>query len=350
MKLPFIAKLIFNRYFFEKIGVLFLLGVVLYTLQAFFLIILFTFLFAFLFQDLSKFLRNKFTYLIQNTKGTIWSPILERINTLPIMICRVYVVFICIVSVVIYGLVPQLLNEIRGLVKITPQITNQIQFAIGTIQSQINFDLGFQDTLSNLIAKWNIEEYLKNIYENLKSAGIFIAQITIALVLSFVFLLERPKIEKYVSRIKNGNFSFLHDQFSMIFEKIGKGFGLIFKAQAIIAFVNALLTTAWLLIISFIHGGQVFPFIATLAVIVFIFGFIPVLGFFVSSIPILLIGFNYGWMQVVAAIVVMIAVVHAIEAYFLNPKIVSSYMEFPVFITFIILLLSEHFLFENSNI
>ena len=49
-------------------------------------------------------------------------------------------------------------------------------------------------------------------------------------------------------------------------------------------------------------------------------------------------------MQVVAAIVVMIAVVHAIEAYFLNPKIVSSYMEFPVFITFIILLLSEHFL------
>ncbi len=38
----------------------------------------------------------------------------------------------------------------------------------------------------------------------------------------------------------------------------------------------------------------------------------------------------------------MIAVVHAIEAYYLNPKIVSSYMNFPVFITFIILLISEH--------
>lgn len=45
-----------------------------------------------------------------------------------------------------------------------------------------------------------------------------------------------------------------------------------------------------------------------------------------------------------AAIAVMIAFVHAVEAYYLNPKIVSSYMEFPVFITFLILLVSEHFM------
>jgi predicted PurR-regulated permease PerM len=40
----------------------------------------------------------------------------------------------------------------------------------------------------------------------------------------------------------------------------------------------------------------------------------------------------------------MIALVHAIEAYYLNPRIVSSYMHIPVFVTFIILLVSEHFL------
>ncbi len=38
----------------------------------------------------------------------------------------------------------------------------------------------------------------------------------------------------------------------------------------------------------------------------------------------------------------MIALVHAIEAYYLNPKIVSSYVHFPVFVTFLILLVSEH--------
>lgn len=39
----------------------------------------------------------------------------------------------------------------------------------------------------------------------------------------------------------------------------------------------------------------------------------------------------------------MIAIVHAIEAYYLNPRIVSSYVHIPVFITFLILLVSEHF-------
>ena len=31
-----------------------------------------------------------------------------------------------------------------------------------------------------------------------------------------------------------------------------------------------------------------------------------------------------------------------VEAYYLNPKIVSSYVHFPVFITFLILIISEH--------
>lgn len=39
----------------------------------------------------------------------------------------------------------------------------------------------------------------------------------------------------------------------------------------------------------------------------------------------------------------MISIVHAVEAYYLNPKIVSGYIHFPVFITFLILLVSEHF-------
>lgn len=38
----------------------------------------------------------------------------------------------------------------------------------------------------------------------------------------------------------------------------------------------------------------------------------------------------------------MIILVHALEAYILNPKIVSSYVHFPVFITFLVLIISEH--------
>lgn len=92
-----------------------------------------------------------------------------------------------------------------------------------------------------------------------------------------------------------------------------------------------------------------FPFIFTLSLIVFICGFIPVFGTFLSGIPIIIIGYGYGTghgdsMNIVAACVLMIAIVHIIEAYYLNPKIVSSYVHFPIFITFLILLVSEHLL------
>ena len=47
-------------------------------------------------------------------------------------------------------------------------------------------------------------------------------------------------------------------------------------------------------------------------------------------------------MPIVIAIIVMISVIHAIEAYIRHPKIVSSYIHFPVFITFLTLLVGEH--------
>jgi hypothetical protein len=51
-----------------------------------------------------------------------------------------------------------------------------------------------------------------------------------------------------------------------------------------------------------------------------------------------------GWVNAVIAVVLLVAIVHAVEAYYLNPKIVSSFIEVPVSLTFIILLVSEHFM------
>lgn len=63
-----------------------------------------------------------------------------------------------------------------------------------------------------------------------------------------------------------------------------------------------------------------------------------------SGIPIIIIAYGYGGLSYVLAVMVMITLIHAMEAYYLNPKIVSSYVHFPIFVTFLILTLSEHFL------
>jgi predicted PurR-regulated permease PerM len=70
------------------------------------------------------------------------------------------------------------------------------------------------------------------------------------LILSFVFLLDRKKLKKYLSTIKKSNFSFLYNEYKVIFDKIIRSFGIILKAQSLIALANAILTIIGLFIIG----------------------------------------------------------------------------------------------------
>lgn len=266
-----------------------------------------------------------------------------KANKLPVIVTTVYLVFVAAVVFLFSNLVPQVLEESKSIVGEIPGIVSEVEKNIAWIESSMKTDLGLKSAISSYFDKASMEKTAKDVFENLRNAGIVLGKILIALVLSYVFIIDRNKIAGYLETVKRGNFAFLYEEYAVILAKIGKGFGLIFKAQAFIALVNALLTTLGLLLISAVHGGDVFPYVSTLGVMVFIMGFVPVLGFILSTIPILIVGYNYGGQPVILLLLLMIAIVHAVEAYYLNPKIVSTYMEFPVFITFLILLVSEHF-------
>jgi HAE1 family hydrophobic/amphiphilic exporter-1 len=60
------------------------------------------------------------------------------------------------------------------------------------------------------------------------------------------------------------------------------------------------------------------------------------------SIPLSIIAFKIGGIVKVIEVLVMIAVLHALESYVLNPKLMSMKTKLPVFLTFIILLIGEH--------
>ena len=64
--------------------------------------------------------------------------------------------------------------------------------------------------------------------------------------------------------------------------------------------------------------------IAFLSVIVFLCSFIPVVGVFVSSVPICLIALNVGGISLVLMSIAMITVIHMIEGYILNPLIYGA--------------------------
>jgi predicted PurR-regulated permease PerM len=71
----------------------------------------------------------------------------------------------------------------------------------------------------------------------------------LSIILSFVFLIDRFKLKKYLLKVKKSSFNFLYKEYKTILEKIVKSFGLIFKAQAMIALANSILTIIGLIVI-----------------------------------------------------------------------------------------------------
>ncbi len=107
--------------------------------------------------------------------------------------------------------------------------------------------------LSQVLSSQNLENIGQKAFEYIKNAGIFFTKFLIALILSYIFIIDRLRVEKFLSQIRNGNFRFLYEEWSIIAKKMGAGFGIIFKAQSIIAVVNAVMTSIGLIIISLIQ-------------------------------------------------------------------------------------------------
>jgi predicted PurR-regulated permease PerM len=339
-----LIPLIFSELFFQKVlafGLLFLVG---YILSDFLLLFFITFLFAYLFLELGTWLTGVIHAWGIHKKRNKTAELALRYNNTNIVVTLLYIIFIAVIGFLFANIIPQMITEIGQFIKWAPQIASQIQGFTDRAQESLSIDLGVDQIVGDIMNASNLESVWQTMLGYLRNTGIILTKFLIGLILSYVFVIERHPIGRFLQRMKSGNFAFFYTEYAIIASKVRDGFGVILKAQSLIALVNACLTTIGLLVISLAHGGTVFPFISTLSLIVLVFGFIPVFGTFISGVPILLIAYGYGWVVSALLVIAMIAIVHAIEAYFLNPRIVSSYIKIPVFVTFLILLVSEHFL------
>ena len=118
----------------------------------------------------------------------------------------------------------------------------------------------------------------------------------------------------------------------------GRLIGRAFQAQAVIAFFNTVLTFLLIRILGI--DNPLF-----LCVIVFFCSFIPVLGVVLSSIPIAIIAIAQPdggvWLAFLA--VVGILLIHLVEAWILNPKILGDMLHLHPVLVLAILAIGEHF-------
>lgn len=157
----------------------------------------------------------------------------------------------------------------------------------------------------------------------------------LALLFSFLILIDIKRIKRGIGQLRNSRAGDFYEEAAQPIVRFGVLVGRTIEAQASIALINTVLTLFGLLLLGI-------PLVAMLSVIVFACSFIPVLGVFISTTPIVLVALNAGGPMLSLAAIGMIIVIHAIEAYLLNPMIYGRHMKLNPVLTLIILYVAYH--------
>lgn len=292
------------------------------------LLILFTFLYAMKSMLNLMLLTFVFTYLIDNVSRLLIKKLHGKIRiNYKLMIITVSLVVTAMLFIIIIDFLPLVIDQFRQVVKQINELyhTSQDNQAIELIKEKL-------DQIYGTIFSTEGINYIILSISNISKLGI---NILIALILSIFFLLEKDKILEFTHKFKQSKIAGICSELEFFWGKFTSSFGKVIEAQITIATVNGILSTIGLWIIGF-------PHLLGFGMMVLLLGLIPVAGVIISLIPLSIVAFNIGGLAYIAYVLIMIALLHAFEAYILNPKLMSSKTKLPIFYTLSILIVSEH--------
>ena len=158
----------------------------------------------------------------------------------------------------------------------------------------------------------------------------------LAIIFSFILVLDWKKISAAIQTLEQSRIRTFYLDAAPHLVAFANILGRAFQAQVFISLCNTTLTAAGLWFLGI-------PNIALLSIVVFFCGFIPILGTFLSSIPIMIFALEAGGLPLAFKLAILVALVHAIEAYGLNPKITGNILHIHPILVLILLLLGERF-------
>jgi len=359
----------FNRFYRENRRILIwvILGVLLWLLRSFFSLIFLTFVFAFIAAPLADFLSRR-----------LRMP--RRLS-----ICVTFTVFVAVLASVFTFIVPQVAREAMNLVGNLPKTEERLLELRRTVVARYPT---IEPVLMNYLRSSIPEELLSEMAASLEKENasppaasptgesfpgerqilraaredeavihLFLslqiqkltnaapgmiramwgasATVLLALLFSFLISLDLVRLGEEVRNLRNSRLRHFYEETAMPVVRFGYIVGRTIQAQAMIAIVNTILTLIGLILLGI-------PSLTVLSMIVFLCSFIPVLGVFISTIPIVLVAINSGGLYAAILVVLMVVVVHAVEAYVLNPMIYGRHLKInPVFVL-IILFIGHH--------
>lgn len=294
----------------KRFAILALLCFILYELRSMLNIMLLTFVITYLMDRLNSFLTRQLNKAFFIHKKVV--------------LAAIYLALVGIVVILIYKLFPIVVEQIRQLIRLIKDIRH------------LPPDNDLAQYAAMLFKSANLEGYAWQGFDFVLKISNWGFNFFLALILSLFFLLEKEKVIEFTSRFKSSKLSWFFNEVEYFGKKFTHTFGKVIEIQFLIAAINSALSTIALWFMGF---HQIFG----LGLMIFVLGLIPIAGVIISLIPLCIIGYSIGGLTTVLSVLAMIAVLHCLEAYVLNPKLMSAKIHLPIFYTFIILTLSEHF-------
>ena len=216
------------------------------------------------------------------------------------LVVVIYLVLVSfILSMLLLGL-PKILSEARAFTDSLPKTLALIDKILGdfgaanpTLQSSID-RLQEVLTLDAFLSKgWSMAR------QGLEKAWHFTTLLIMGLLFSFLIMMDLPNLILKVRALRYTKAAPVYEAMASSVALFAQVVGENFRAQILISLINACLTTVGLAVIG--TGST-----ALLALVVFFCGLIPVLGVFMSSVPIMLVALNTGGLAMITKAVLLI--------------------------------------------
>lgn len=231
-----------------------------------------------------------------------------------------------------------------GITQYLPVLIKEITHLVNAVAKfyQVNnqTDSEFMSMIYQFLKEYNLMGKLQTgmltIMSYVTSFGKGLMIFAFAFLMSFFFTIDRKETNRFSNLFLESDLAWFFEDIHYLAKKFVRSFGVVIETQFIIALVNTGLTV---LVLSALK----FPELFSLGVMIFVLSLIPVAGVLISCIPLTVIAYSVGGLKDVLIILSMILLIHALESYVLNPRLMSQKTKVPIFYTFIILFLGEHF-------
>ncbi|KZE81173.1 hypothetical protein AV654_01370 [Paenibacillus elgii] len=304
-------KTMFTNLTVRRFAILLIVCFLLFQIRDMLNLVLLTFLFTFIMYRLQGYVTAQLNRFI-------------RINSKTVVIL-LYLIICGLLGWAIAHNLPKVIVQIK-----------QLYDVVFSLMNSPHPDDELSRWIAGILKELNLQSYVKQGFEYVLKISNWGTTFIFALLLSLFFILEKNRIVRFTSKFKTSKIDWLYNELEYFGRKFVLSFGKVIEAQLLIAVFNTIFTAIGLWILGY-------PYLFALSIMVFLLSLIPVAGVIISLIPLCIIGYTLGGLLMVIYVIVMITVLHFLEGYFLNPKLMSSKTNLPMFYTFIILIFSEHY-------